>query len=69
MLGFDFGASKGGLLSCGQVVASLDLALVGARGRVLEVLTLLQEAGDADYGEAGQYRKGDREANRQPVGE
>ena len=69
MLGDDRRARCGRVLPCGEAVAGGDLHLVGAGGRVLEVLALLHEAADADHGEAGEHGEGDREADRQPVGE
>ena len=50
-----------------EPVARGDLDLVGAGGGVLEVLALLEEAGDADHRQPGEHGEGDREADRQPV--
>jgi len=52
-----------------EPVAGRDLVLVGAGSGILEVLALVDEAGDADHGEARDQGKCDREADRQPVGQ
>jgi hypothetical protein len=58
-----------GMVARHEPAPGFDLPLVGAGGRVLVVLALLEEAGDADHRQAGEDREGDREADRQPVRE
>src|SRR5918994_2607499 len=44
-----------------------QLELEGLLGVILEVLAQLKEARDADHGDAGEQREGDREADPKPV--